>query len=53
MSCRFPLHVIQTRRPRPAAALVQERPTPMLNGHQAWLDGLVAAASEQPGKPTS
>lgn len=23
-----------------------ERPTPMLNGHQAWLDGLVAAASK-------
>jgi hypothetical protein len=31
---------------RPAAALANERPNPMLNGHQAWLDGLVSAASE-------
>ncbi|MFE6636611.1 SRPBCC domain-containing protein [Streptomyces tendae] len=31
---------------RPAAALAEERPNPMLNGHQAWLDGLVRAASE-------
>ncbi|MEU9340027.1 SRPBCC domain-containing protein [Streptomyces sp. NPDC048278] len=30
----------------PAAALASERPNPMLNGHQAWLDGLVRAASE-------
>lgn len=30
----------------PAAALAQERPNLMLNGHQARLDGLVAAASE-------
>ncbi|MGW0857909.1 SRPBCC family protein [Streptomyces sp. NPDC002690] len=30
---------------RPAAALAGERPNPMLNGHQAWLDGLVGAAS--------
>ncbi|NHT16092.1 SRPBCC domain-containing protein [Cellulomonas sp. IC4_254] len=29
----------------PAAALAAERPNPMLNGHQAWLDGLVAASS--------
>ncbi len=29
----------------PAAALATERPNPMLNGHQAWLDGLIAAAS--------
>ncbi|MEU9454104.1 SRPBCC family protein [Streptomyces sp. NPDC048277] len=29
----------------PAAALAQERPNPMLNGHQAWLDGLIRAAS--------
>jgi len=28
----------------PAAALAEARPNPMLNGHQAWLDGLVAAA---------
>ncbi|MEV1026628.1 SRPBCC family protein [Streptomyces sp. NPDC050264] len=29
----------------PAAALANERPNPMLNGHQAWLDGVVHAAS--------
>ena len=28
----------------PAAALAAEHPNPMLNGHQAWLDGLVSAA---------
>ncbi|MER6158577.1 hypothetical protein ABT147_23965 [Streptomyces sp. NPDC001868] len=32
------------RRPRPAPA--QERPNPRLNGHQAWLDGLVGAAAK-------
>ncbi|MFT4085157.1 MAG: hypothetical protein QM638_21460 [Nocardioides sp.] len=30
----------------PAAALAAQRPNPMLNGHQAWLDGLVAAARD-------
>ncbi|MFB7931553.1 MULTISPECIES: SRPBCC domain-containing protein [Streptomyces] len=35
----------ETQIGRPAAALAAERPNPMLNGHQAWLDGLVAAAS--------
>ncbi|WP_404199152.1 SRPBCC family protein [Streptomyces tauricus] len=30
----------------PAAALAQERPNPMLNGHQAWLDGLLRAAAK-------
>lgn len=30
----------------PAVALAQERPNPMLNGHQAWLDGLAAAAAK-------
>lgn len=29
---------------RPAADLAAQRPNPMLNGHQAWLDGLVVAA---------
>ncbi|MEU6846352.1 SRPBCC domain-containing protein [Streptomyces sp. NPDC046716] len=29
---------------QPAAALAGERPNPMLNGHQAWLDGLISAA---------
>ena len=28
----------------PARALAQARPNPMINGHQDWLDGLVAAA---------
>ncbi|GAA2214505.1 SRPBCC domain-containing protein [Nonomuraea monospora] len=28
-----------------AAELAAQRPNPMLNGHQAWLDGLIAAAS--------
>ncbi|MEU2288929.1 SRPBCC domain-containing protein [Streptomyces sp. NPDC013178] len=36
----------ETQIGRPAAALAQERPNPMLNGHQAWLDGLVRAASK-------
>ncbi|MFI5967182.1 SRPBCC domain-containing protein [Streptomyces asoensis] len=36
----------ETQIGQPAAALAQERPNPMLNGHQAWLDGLVAAASK-------
>ncbi|RSH81347.1 uncharacterized protein EHS24_008790 [Apiotrichum porosum] len=31
----------------PAAQLAGERPNPMLNGHQAWLDGLVKAAKER------
>ncbi|SDP36852.1 hypothetical protein SAMN04487981_12119 [Streptomyces sp. cf386] len=35
----------ETQIGRPAAALAKERPNPMLNGHQAWLDGLVRAAS--------
>ncbi|MFE6961676.1 SRPBCC domain-containing protein [Streptomyces sp. NPDC057696] len=39
----------ETQIGRPAAALAEERPNPMLNGHQAWLDGLVRAAS---GKAT-
>lgn len=29
----------------PAAELARQEPNPMLNGHQAWLDGLVRAAS--------
>lgn len=35
----------ETQIGRPAAALAEERPNPMLNGHQAWLAGLVRAAS--------
>jgi hypothetical protein len=30
---------------RPAARLAMRKPNPMLLGHQAWLDGLVAAAN--------
>ncbi|NED88718.1 SRPBCC domain-containing protein [Streptomyces sp. SID11233] len=30
---------------RPAAELAEQTPNPMLIGHQAWLDGLVRAAS--------
>ncbi|MER5532948.1 SRPBCC domain-containing protein [Streptomyces mirabilis] len=36
----------ETQIGRAAAALATERPNPMLNGHQAWLDGLVGAAAE-------
>ncbi|MFJ8110928.1 SRPBCC domain-containing protein [Streptomyces sp. NPDC096132] len=36
----------ETQLGQPAAALANERPNPMLNGHQAWLDGLVSAASK-------
>jgi hypothetical protein len=36
----------ETQIGEPAAALAHERPNPMLNGHQAWLDGLVSAASK-------
>ncbi|MFD0897403.1 SRPBCC family protein [Loigolactobacillus binensis] len=32
---------------QPAAELAQQSPNPMLNGHQAWLDGLVKAARKQ------
>ncbi len=35
---------------QPAAGLATQRPNPMLNGHQAWLDGLVKAAKEAKAK---
>ncbi|MFI7133491.1 SRPBCC domain-containing protein [Nonomuraea sp. NPDC050153] len=35
----------ETQIGRPAAELAAQRPNPMLNGHQAWLDGLVRAAT--------
>ncbi|WP_086738665.1 SRPBCC family protein [Streptomyces glaucescens] len=35
----------ETQVGRPAAELAAQTPNPMLNGHQAWLDGLVKAAS--------
>ncbi|WP_437879436.1 SRPBCC domain-containing protein [Pseudomonas sp. LRF_L74] len=34
----------ETQKGRPAAELARTRPNPMLNGHQAWLDGLIDAA---------
>ncbi|MER6536947.1 hypothetical protein ACWDE0_41665 [Streptomyces sp. 900105755] len=36
----------ETRIGAPAAAVANERPNPVLNGHQAWLGGLVRAAAE-------
>ncbi|MDX2936764.1 SRPBCC family protein [Streptomyces ipomoeae] len=35
----------ETQIGRPAAELARQTPNPMLNGHQAWLDGLARAAS--------
>ncbi|QIJ60794.1 hypothetical protein [Streptomyces sp. JB150] len=40
----------ETQRGRPAAELARQLPTPMLKGHQAWLDGLVRAASAGTGR---
>lgn len=34
----------ETQNGAPAKALAVETPNPMINGHQAWLDGLIAAA---------
>ena len=34
----------ETQNGMPAVALARTRPNPMLNGHQTWLDGLLAAA---------
>ncbi|MEV6180983.1 SRPBCC domain-containing protein [Streptomyces sp. NPDC052015] len=36
----------ETQIGRPAAEPARQTPKPMLNGHQAWLDGFVAAASK-------
>lgn len=36
----------ETQKGRPAQQLRETRPNPMINGHQDWLDGLVAAASK-------
>jgi hypothetical protein len=33
-----------SQRGKPAADLAVQKPNPVLNGHRAWLDGLVAAA---------
>ncbi|SDG24116.1 polyketide cyclase [Dyella sp. 333MFSha] len=34
----------ETQTGKPAEALATTRPNPMINGHQAWLDGLLATA---------
>lgn len=34
----------ETQNGAPAKVLAQTKPNPMINGHQEWLDGLVAAA---------
>ncbi|HGK6848931.1 TPA: hypothetical protein ACJ5RR_006623 [Pseudomonas aeruginosa] len=34
----------ETQKGQPAAELHAAKPNPMINGHQDWLDGLVAAA---------
>ncbi len=36
----------ETQQGEPARQLRQARPNPMINGHQDWLDGLVAAAGK-------
>jgi hypothetical protein len=35
----------ETQMGRPVAELARQTPNPMLNGHQAWLDGLIRAAA--------
>lgn len=37
----------ETQNGRPARELAKTRPNPMINGHQDWLDGLVAAAHQR------
>ncbi len=39
----------ETQRGKPAVALASAKPNPMINGHQDWLDGLVAAARRAAG----
>lgn len=39
----------ETQNGQPALALARTRPNPMINGHQDWLDGLVAAARQARG----
>lgn len=34
----------ETQNGKPAQDLAKTKPNPMINGHQDWLDGLVAAA---------
>jgi hypothetical protein len=37
----------ETQNGKPAQELAKAKPNPMINGHQDWLDGLVAAARAQ------
>ncbi len=39
----------ETQKGKPAQALHRAKPNPMINGHQDWLDGLVAAAFKARG----
>ncbi len=39
----------ETQQGRPAAELARAKPNPMINGHQDWLDGLVAATRQAKG----
>lgn len=41
----------ETQKGKPAEELARTRPNPMINGHQDWLDGLVAAARAKAGGP--
>jgi hypothetical protein len=36
----------ETQKGKPAQALADSKPNPMINGHQDWLDGLVSAVRE-------
>lgn len=36
----------ETQKGAPARVLADTRPSPMLNGHQTWLDGLISAAGQ-------
>lgn len=40
----------ETQVGEPARTLARTRPNPMINGHQDWLDGLVAAARQRQAK---
>ena len=39
----------ETQNGKPAEELAKTRPNPMINGHQDWLDGLIAAARQKAG----
>lgn len=41
---RLRLLTQETQQGKPARDLASTRPDPMINGHQAWLDGLIGAA---------